>query len=164
MKKLFAYIRDGKLEELLGCVAILTVIVPVIINIVNRSVFHSYSISLEACALLAYVWIGYGFFGYLYKKDAHVDMKFIVNKLPPALRAVTELLRDVLILAFSVYMIYWGVKLCSTNLTRYATGTKLPLAIGYASIAFGFFSGAVRSLWAILSRVFHLKKKGEMGQ
>lgn len=62
---------------------IVTVIVPVVLNIINRSVLNKYSISLEATALLAYVWIGYGFFGYLYRKDAHVDVKFIVNKMPP---------------------------------------------------------------------------------
>ena len=32
---------------------------------------------MEAIALMAYVWIGYGFFGYMYKKNSHVDMKFI---------------------------------------------------------------------------------------
>lgn len=158
MKKIIAFFRDGRFEEILGCLMIATVIIPVIINIINRSFFSFYSINLEITALLAYVWIGYAFFGYLYKKDAHVDMKFLVNMMSPTLRAVFDFLRDVLIFAFSVYMVYWGVKLCSTNLTRYATGTKIPLAIGYASIAFGFFTGAVRSLWAIITRFV---KKGK---
>lgn len=164
MKKIIAYFRDGKFEELLGCLAIMVVIVPVIVNIVNRSVFNFYSIKLEVTALLAYVWIGYGFFGYMYKKDAHVDMKFVVNKMSPSVRAVFDFLRDVLIFAFSVYMVYWGLKLCQSNLSRYATGTKIPLAIGYASIAFGFFSGAVRSFWAIAARFFHRKREGESAQ
>ena len=158
MKKIIAYFRDGKFEELLGVLAIITVIIPVIINIVNRSVFNFYSINLEVTALLAYVWIGYGFFGYMYKKDAHVDVKFIVNKMSPPVRAVFDLLRDIFILVFSVYMVYWGCKLFSTNIARYATGTKSPLAVGYASIAFGFFSGAVRSFWTIISRLF---RRGE---
>lgn len=159
MKKLISFFRDGRFEELLGCLMILTVIVPVIINIVNRSVFGFYSINLEAVALLAYVWIGYAFFGYLYKKDAHVDMKFLVNMMSPSVRAVFDLLRDLLILVFSVYMVHWGVKLCASNLTRYATGTKIPLAFGYASIAFGFFTGTVRSLCAIITRIFKKKKE-----
>lgn len=158
MKKIIAYFRDGNFEELLGCAALTVVIVPVIINIVNRSVFSRYSTNLEAVALLAYVWIGYGFFGYMYKKDAHVDMKFIVNRMSPPVRAVFDLLRDVFILVFSAYMTYWGVKLFRTNIARYATGTKIPLAIGYASIAFGFFSGAVRSFCAIVCRVFRRKE------
>ena len=158
MKKMIAFFRDGKFEEIMGCVAIAVVIIPVIINIVNRSFFSSYSISLEATALLAYVWIGYGFFGYMYKKDSHVDMKFVVNMMSPSARAIFDFLRDILIFVFSVYMVYWGVKLCATNITRYATGTKIPLAVGYASIAFGFFTGAVRSLWSIVMRFF---KKGK---
>ncbi|MEG2175491.1 MAG: TRAP transporter small permease subunit [Oscillibacter sp.] len=153
MKKIISYFRDGKFEEMLGCLAIVIVIAPVIINIVNRSALNFYSVNLEVIALLAYVWVGYGFFGYMYKKDAHVDVKFVVNKMPPPVRAVFDLLRDLFIFAFSAYMVYWGVKLCITNISRYATGTKIPLAIGYASIAFGFFSGAVRSFWAIIKRV-----------
>lgn len=160
MKKIIAFFRDGKFEEILGCVMIAVVIIPVIINIINRSFFSTYSISLEVTALLAYVWIGYGFFGYLYKKDAHVDMKFLVNMMPSKMRVVFDFLRDILILVFSVYMVYWGLKLCSTNLTRYATGTKIPLAIGYASIAFGFFTGAVRSFWSIITRF--IKKGGNL--
>lgn len=159
MKKIIAYFRDGKFEELLGCIAILVVIVPVIVNIVNRSFLSFYSTNLEAIALLAYVWIGYGFFGYMYKKDAHVDMKFIVNKLPPSARTFFDILRDVLILAFSAYMVYWGIRLCQTNLNRYVAGTKVPLAIGYASIVFGMFSGAVRSLWSLISRL--IRKGGQ---
>ena len=161
MKKVISFFRDGKFEEVLGCVAITVVIVPVIINIVNRSIFNFYSINLEAIALLAYVWIGYGFFGYMYKKDAHVDMKFVVNKMSPPVRAVFDVLRDILILVFSIYMVYWGVKLFQTNITRYATGTKIPLAVGYASIAFGFFSGAVRSFCAMIGRFIPKKNKEE---
>lgn len=157
MKRIIAYIRDGKFEEIIGCLAIIVVIAPVIANIVNRSVFNFYSTNLEAIALMAYVWIGYGFFGYMYKKNSHVDMKFIVNKMSPSVRAFFDLLRDVFIFLFSAYMVYWGLKLCKTNLTRYAMGTRIPLAFGYASIAFGFFSGAIRSAWAIIGRIL---KKG----
>ena len=153
MKKLISFFRSGKFEEVLGCAGIAAVILPVIINIFNRSVLRFYSISLEAVALLAYVWIGYAFFGYLYKKDAHVDMKFLVNKMSPRVRTFFAVIRDILILIFSVYMIYWGVKLCASNLTRYATGTKIPLAIGYASVVFGFASGAISSFWSLVGRI-----------
>ena len=159
MKKIIAYFRDGKFEEVLGCLAIALVIIPVIINIVNRSFFNRYSLALEATALLAYVWIGYGFFGYLYGKDSHVDVKFLVNKMSPPFRAFFELLRDVLICVFSVFMTWWGYKLTASNTARFVAGTRIPLAIGYASIAFGFFSGAVRSLAALIGRVVRLVKR-----
>ena len=37
MKKIIAFFRDGKFEERLGCMALTLVIVPVILNIINRS-------------------------------------------------------------------------------------------------------------------------------
>lgn len=159
MKKIIAFFKDGKFEEILGCTAIALVILPVIVNIINRSFLNKYSLNLEAIALLAYVWIGYGFFGYMYKRDAHVDVKFIVNKMSPGVRTVFDVLRDVLILAFAVYMTYWGVKLTMSNTARYVSGTKIPLAYGYASIAFGYFSGALSSLRVLCHRVYGLFNK-----
>lgn len=159
MKKVLHFFRDGKFEEVMGCTAIAVVILPVIINIFNRSFRNYYSTSLEAIALLAYVWIGYGFFGYMYGKDAHVDMRFIVAKMGPRMRYVFDLLRDIYICVFSVYMVYWGCKLFSTNMTRMVAGTKVPLAVGYASIAFGFATGAVRSFWALIKRFIPRKEE-----
>ena len=160
IKKILNFFRSGTFEEVLGCCAIAVVIVPVVINILNRSFRSSYSTNLEAIALLAYVWIGYGFFGYMFGKDSHVDVKFIVAKMGPRMRFVFDLLREVYICLFCCYMAYWGCKLFSTNTARMVAGTKVPLAIGYASIAFGFGTGAVRSFWAIITR-FILRKGGE---
>ena len=47
MKKIINFFREGKFEEILGCIAIVVVIIPVIINIINRSIFNFYSIDLE---------------------------------------------------------------------------------------------------------------------
>lgn len=158
MKKKLEFFRDGRFEEVLGCIAIAVVILPVIINILNRTFRSYYSTNLEAAALLAYVWIGYGFFGYMYGKDAHVDMRFIVAKMGPRMRWVFDLLRDIYIFIFSCVMVYWGCKLFSSNTARMVTGTKIPLAVGYSSIAFGFATGAVRSGWALITRL--IPKKG----
>lgn len=159
MKKILAFFKDGKFEEILGCIAIGVVIIPVILNIFNRSFLDSYSLNLEGAALLAYVWIGYGFFGYMYRKDSHVDVKFIVEKAGPRLRSILELLRDIYIFLFSLIMVYWGWKLLIPNMSRMITGTKIPMAIGYAGIVFGYFSGALRSGWALISRL--IKRKEE---
>ncbi len=162
MKKIVNFFRDGKFEEMLGCVALTLVIVPVILNIINRSFLNKYSLNLESIALLAYVWIGYGFFGYMFKREAHVDVKFIVNLLPGPARLFMDVLRELLIFCFSVYMTWWGFKLTQSNLARYVAGTHIPLAYGYASIAFGFGTGAIHSFCALLRRVLGLfKKKGK---
>lgn len=158
MKRIVSFFKDGIFEEILGCIAVATVIIPVIINIFNRSVLKFYSGNLEAIALLAYVWLGYGFFGYLYKKDAHVDMKFIVNTFSPKLRAVFDVIRDLLIFIMSAYLCYWGVILFIGNLNRHAMGTNVSLSIGYASIVFGFFSGAIRSVVKLARRFFEKKE------
>jgi TRAP-type C4-dicarboxylate transport system permease small subunit len=160
MKKIIDYFQNGKFEELLGSLAIIVVIVPVTINVVKRTFFGNYSVTLEAIALLAYVWIGYGFFGYLYKKDAHVDVKFIVQKASSGTRKFLDFLRDVIILIISVYLFYWGCKLFRTNINRYATGTKIPLAVGYASIIFGYGTAAIRCMVSIGRRLFHSKQGG----
>ena len=83
MKKIASFFRDGTAEEWLGRILISVVIIPVVINILNREFFTHYSLTLESIALLAYVGIGYAMFGYLYKKDDHVDVRFVTLLLPP---------------------------------------------------------------------------------
>lgn len=72
-----------------------------------------YSLTLESIALLAYVGIGYAMFGYLYKKDDHVDVRFVTLLLPPFGQKIVELFRDIFIFAYSVFMTYWGIKLAT---------------------------------------------------
>lgn len=159
MKKIVAFFRNGKAEEWMGRLMVVLVIIPVIINIFSRAVLKHYSTTLEAIALSAYVWIGYAGFGYLYKKNAHVDVKFIEKMLSPKGQEIMEIFRDILILAFTAFMTYWGVKLCKSGLTRVVTGTKISYFFPYASIVVGFFSGAVRSFWSLLSRLFKSSKE-----
>ena len=65
LKKVIAAFRNGAVEEWLGRVLVLVVIIPVVINVGYREVFNKYSTTLEAMALLGYVGIGYAMFGYL---------------------------------------------------------------------------------------------------
>lgn len=164
MKKILAFFRDGVFEEWVGRIAITVVIIPVVINIINRSFLNHYSVDLETIALFAYVWIGYGFFGYLYEKDAHVDVKFIVNGAGPVFRTVLEIVRELFVFAFSTYMVYWGAKLCKAGMNRTVPGTQISYVLGYASIVFGFLSGAIRSFCSLASRFFKNNKKEDMAE
>lgn len=153
MKKIAAFFRNGTAEEWMGRVMVVLVIVPVIINIFSRAVLNHYSTTLEAAALSAYVWIGYAGFGYLYKKDAHVDVKFVQKLLPPIGQQIIDIFRDVFIFVFSAFITYWGIKLCKSGLTRMVTGTKISYFFLYFSIVVGFLSSAVRSLSSLASRI-----------
>lgn len=154
MKRIAAFFRNGTAEEWMGRVMVVLVIVPVIINIFSRAVLNHYSTTLEATALSAYVWIGYAGFGYLYKKDAHVDVKFVQKLLPPTGQQIIDIFRDVFIFVFSAFITYWGIKLCKSGLTRMVTGTKISYFFLYFSIVVGFLSSAVRSLSSLASRIF----------
>lgn len=158
MKKIISFFRDGTAEEWLGRILISVVIIPVVLNILNREFFSRYSSTLEAIALLAYVGIGYAMFGYLYKKDDHVDVRFVTLLLPPFGQKLVELFRDVFIFAFSAFMTYWGIRLTISNLGRDVPATHICYSWGYALIAVGGISGVTRSFWALVSRL--LPKKG----
>lgn len=161
MKKIASFFRDGTAEEWLGRVLIVVVIIPVVLNILNREFFDRYSATLEAIALLAYIGIGYAMFGYLYKKDAHVDVRFVTMLLPPFGQKLAELFRDIFILAFSALMAYWGIRLALNSLNRDVPATNICYSWGYALIAVGGISGAIRSFWALVSPLFRKKESKE---
>lgn len=164
IKKVISSFRDGAVEEWLGRVLILLVIIPVVINVAYRELFSKYSTTLEAVALLGYVGIGYAMFGYLYKKDSHVDVKFVEMMLPPLGKKLLELFRDLFIFTYSVVMVYWGCKLARMNLQHLVPATRISYSWGYGLIVVGAFSGAVRSLWALLSRVVNVFGKKPEGE
>lgn len=161
MKKIASFFRDGTAEEWLGRILISVVIIPVVINILNREFFTHYSLTLESIALLAYVGIGYAMFGYLYKKDDHVDVRFVTLLLPPFGQKIVELFRDIFIFAYSVFMTYWGIKLALANLNRTIPATDICYSWGYILITIGGISGAIRSFWALISRLFKKKESKE---
>ena len=164
MKKITAFFRDGTAEEWMGRVLVLLVIVPVIINIFSRTVLKQYSTTLEVVALSAYVWIGYAGFGYLYKKDAHVDVKFVQKLLPNIGQQIIDIFREIFIFVFSAFITYWSIKLCKSGLTRMVTGTKISYFFVYLSIFVGFFSGSVRSLWSLMNRIFKGNNEGRKSE
>ena len=160
MKKIIGFFRSGEAEAWIGRIAVVLVIVPVIVNIFLRSVVKTYSTPIEALALTAFVWIGYASFGYLYKKDSHVDVRFLVKLLPPKGQVIMSIIRDVFILVFSVYIIVWGVKLTRSGMTRNITGTKISFFYPYVSVVVGYSSGALRSLFSLLRRIIKKRAKG----
>lgn len=161
MKKLISFFRDGTAEKWLGRLLIVTVIAPVVVNILNRELFNRYSITLESIALLAYVGIGYAMFGYLYKKDDPVDVRFVTLLLPPFGQKIVELFRDLFIFVYAVFMTCWGIKLAIANLHRDIPATNICYSWGYVLITVGGLSGALRSFWALVSRLFKKKDSKE---
>ena len=161
MKKMTSFFRDGTAEEWLGRILVVVLIIPVVLNILNRELFDRYSATLESIALLAYIGIGYAMFGYLYKKDAHVDVRFVTMLLPPFGQKLVELFRDMFIFAFSAFMFYWGISLALNALNHNVPATNISYSWGYALIAVGGISGAIRSFWALVSPLFRKKESKE---
>lgn len=162
MKKLIAFFRDGKAEELMGQIATAMVIIPIIINIISRAVFSKYSITIEAIALSAYVWIGYAGFGYLYKKDSHVDVALLRKAMPPIGQTIMDWFRDIYIFVLSIVLVYWGIKLTQNNIPRLVPGSQLSVAWATISIVIGYGSGMIRSGCSLIGRIVRLFRKKEV--
>lgn len=161
MKKVISFFRDGKAEEAMGILATVLVIVPIILNIFTRAFFSKYYISLEAIALSAYTWIGYAGFGYLYKKDAHVDVPIVRKLLPPMGQTILDWFRDIYIFVLSVVLVYWGFKLTASNMLRFVPGSSVSLGYATLSIVIGYGSGCVRSFYSICRRIAGLFRKNK---
>lgn len=162
MKKIFAFFRDGVAEEWIGRVAISVIIVPVVLNIFNRLLFKEYSSVLEDLALIAFVWIGYAGFGYHYKKDSHVDVRFVENLLPVRGQEIFEFFRDLYIFAFSAVMVVWGIRLSKNGLVNRLPGSRLLYIYADLAVVFGFVSGALRSGYSVIQRICSLFRKKEV--
>jgi len=116
------------------------------VNVVARYVFNS---SLTwASELTIYLFLWSTFFGaaYCFKKDAHISVDVVVEKLPPSLAKVTLLLVHSVTLVFLVAVAWYGYEylLLEIDLDERSVDLEIPMWIPYSVIPVAFALAAFR--------------------
>ncbi len=116
------------------------------INVVARYVFNG---SLTwASELTIYLFLWSTFFGaaYCFKKDAHISVDVIVEKLPPSWAKAMMLLVHVVTLVFLVAVAWYGYQylLLEIDLDERSVDLEIPMWIPYSVIPVAFAFAAFR--------------------
>lgn len=108
----------------------------------------------EEVAKFLMAWMTMVAAGALARRDGHIAVTVLVDRLPGPLATLTGAFRDVLILGMAMTLAWFGYLFAEFGLSTRASATEIPMVWPYAAIPAG---GVLISLMLILRRIedFH---------
>ncbi|WP_133257362.1 TRAP transporter small permease [Planococcus halotolerans] len=88
--------------------------------------------SIEFSQLL-FVWVIFLGANRALREDSHISVDFFVKKLPDKARAVLEIIISILVMAFLIFLIIFGIQLSIENSVRLIS--NLPLSYSFVTLA-----------------------------
>lgn len=154
MKKIW-----DNLEEFMIIPLIFAMSFIIFIQVIMRYVFHSSLTWSEELARYLFVWLVYFSVSFTAKRQKHIRIDAAINLYPKKLRPYIDILSEVVVLAFSIFIAVTGVtvfhKIAWSGQMSPAIG--LPMQVVYAAPMIGMALTAIRQIQCILQKVKALK-------
>ena len=158
MKKIW-----DNLEEFMIIPLIFAMSLIIFIQVIMRYVFHSSLTWSEELARYLFVWLVYFSVSFTARRQKHIRIDAAINLYPQKLRPYIDILSEVVVLAFSVFIAVTGVtvfqKIAWSGQMSPAMG--LPMQVVYAAPMIGMALTAIRQIQCILQKVKALKNPGK---
>lgn len=110
----------GKTEMWISAVLLLAVTAIILLQVFCRYVLGAPLIWPEELATILSIWLTFIGAGYVYKKNRHLMMSYLVEKLPLRLQGGIEVLTHIAVMVFCLFVIKGGLRIIpiqSRNLT-----------------------------------------------
>src|SRR5712672_4835473 len=127
---------------IVGCTALVLISAIIPWAVFTRYVLNSAASWPEPTAVLLTIVLTFFGAAACYRRRLHMNVSFFVAMLPPRLRRIADLIAELLVALFALFMVIWGVKL--VDATWYNTiadfpalsvgVTYLPIPLGGASL------------------------------
>src|SRR5215813_14322623 len=149
MTRLFRTAMDALYWICAGLAGVSLVLISAVIpySVYTRYVLNQAASWPEPMAVLLTIVLTFFGAAACYRRRLHMNVSFFVAMLPPLLRRVADLIAELLVALFALFMVIWGVKL--VDATWYNTIADFPaLSVGvtYLPIPLG---GAILLLFVI---------------
>lgn len=148
---------DEKFEEIILVAMLAVMVILIFLQVVMRYVFQdslSWSEEVSRYFFLWIIWLGAAF---ATKKNAHISLDFVTRRLPKNGRIIAEILKNVLWLAFAIFLAYisWKLTILIFMRDQLSAALRIPMGFAYASIPVG-----ITLMVARLLQNFYKKIKG----
>lgn len=155
---------DEYLEEAVMVVLLLCMVVIMGIQVFCRYCFNASLTWSEELARYLLIWAGFISLSYCVKKKISIKITQFEQMLPEKTADYIDIVRNVLLLAFCVYMIPFSIRYLQQCINNGSTSASLRIPMYYiqCSPAFGFTLVSCRLLQCIIEAVHNLKEGGRM--
>jgi len=141
----------AKFENFITNLLMIGVVAFVFIASIMRWVGFPLSWSVEFAQFL-FVWVIFLGANRCLREDRHIGVDFFVKKLKPKTKAVLEIIINVLIMAFLVFLINFGIQLSIENSVRLIS--NLPLSYSFITMAV-----PIGSILMLITLIFKVAQK-----
>ncbi|WP_105615200.1 TRAP transporter small permease [Vallitalea okinawensis] len=98
----------NNLEEIICSIALSVTIIAVMINTFLGWTIGKRFGQLEELAITGFVWVTFLGISVVYKRSKHIRIDFIVSTLPEKIKRVLNIVTDIVVLLFNMYIIYYA--------------------------------------------------------
>lgn len=145
MKRILA-VLDPVVEWAGGVLMMAAMVAIVFYQVFARYLFHHVPAWSEEVSLLLMMWFGFLSIGYGFRHQLHLRISMLMDLLPKRFGKYADVLTDVLITAFGLFLIVEGVKFTKLTWASTLPVTKLPSGVQYLIIP---VTGALIMLYGI---------------
>ena len=153
-------------EEFFMIPLIFAMSIIIFIQVIMRYVFSNSLTWSEELARYLFVWLVYFSVSYTARREKHIRIDAAINLYPKKLRPYIELLSEIIVLAFAIFIAVTGVTVFQkiTWSGQMSPAIGLPMQFVYAAPLIGFLLTAIRQLQCIVRKVKSLKNPEEVAE
>ena len=138
----------------------------IFIQVIMRYVFQNSLTWSEELARYMFVWLGYFSVSFTARRGKHIRIDAAINLYPKKIRPYIEILSEIIVLAFSIFIAITGVTVFQkiTWSGQISPAIGLPMQFVYAAPLVGFVLTAIRQIECIIKRIKNLNKPEEVSK
>lgn len=143
----------ANIEEIISGAALLVVVASVVWGVLTRYVTQQPATWSGELAAIAFAWVVFLGAAAGVKRRLHISIDLLVAALPRAVGRALQMVIDVGLLVFMIYVVRLGIGFTDANWDNPTSVLRLPLSIVYLSVTVGFALMAIRHGTALVRRL-----------
>ncbi|WMI81284.1 TRAP transporter small permease [Anaerotignum sp. MB30-C6] len=138
----------------------------IFIQVIMRYAFQNSLVWSEELARYMFVWLVYFAVSYTARREKHIRIDAAINIYPKKLRPFIELLSEIIVLAFSLFIAITAITVFQkiTWSGQLSPAMRIPMQFVYAAPLVGFVLTAIRQIQCVLRRIKALKNHEEVAE
>lgn len=136
------------------------------LQVIMRYVFQNSLVWSEELSRYMFIWLIYFAVSYTARREKHIRIDAAINLYPKKLRPYIEILSELIVLGFSVFIAVTAVTVFQkiTWSGQLSPAMRIPMQYVYAAPLVGFVLTAIRQVQCILRRIKAIKNHEEVAE
>lgn len=143
----------NKAEDVCLVVMFFGMVAVIFLQIIMRYVFNDSLTWSEELGKFIFVWISWLGISIGQRRNEHIKITMLTDKLPPRAQKITAVLADVILILILAVTIYYGILLVQTQQRVPYAGIKISTSWGYLSLVLGCGFMALRLVGEIVGNI-----------